>query len=271
MTVLFDRFFDDAAIFPPGNEAMDVAVRTHVAVTGSPLGRHIGPFVCSADRLVGLGDALSATDVDHIDLALVTPLSSASSAITAAHDDPRLRLRAVEVSGTEPGDPFPVVPEGTMLVVERAAEPPFDLPDDAALKLRTGGETPAAFPDETQLTSALTAAVAQGLSFKLTAGLHHAVRHTDPATGFEHHGFLNVILATHAALSGEGDVAEALGTRDPALVAAAITDLDESARGDVRSRFLSFGTCSINEPLDDLRGFGLLPSSVLEPVEGTDA
>jgi hypothetical protein len=41
-------------------------------------------------------------------------------------------------------------------------------------------------------------------------------------------------------------------------VASAVADLDEAARGLVRSRFLSLGTCSITDPLDDLRGLGLL-------------
>ena len=260
MTVLFDRFFDDAAIFPPGNAAMDDAVRAHVAMLGSPLARHLGPFVCSASRLTGLGDALVAADVDAFDLALVTPAGgSAVAAITAVDNDPRLRLRAVEVSGTQAGDPLPAVPEGTLLLVERAATPPFDLPPDVALKLRTGGETPDAFPDEARLASALADALARGLRFKLTAGLHHAVRHTDPATGFEHHGFLNVVLAVHATLTESGDdLAATLAERDATVVAAAVADLDEAARGLVRSRFLSLGTCSITDPVDDLRKLGLV-------------
>ncbi|MGI9084350.1 MAG: hypothetical protein ACR2FE_03570 [Aeromicrobium sp.] len=253
-TLLFDRFFDDAAIFPPGNAGMDHAVRAHAAAVGSPLGRHVGPFVCSASRLTGLGDALSTAGIDSLDLALVTPVGSASAAIGAAHDDPRLRLRAVEVSGTQPGDPLPSVPEGTLLHVERPVRPPFDLPPDAALKLRTGGETPDAFPDESRLAAAL----AQGLRFKLTAGLHGAVRHTDPETGFEHHGFLNVVLAVHAAMTGSDDLVARLAERDASVVAAAVAGLDEHARGMVRSRFLSFGTCSITDPIDDLRKLGLL-------------
>jgi hypothetical protein len=97
------------------------------------------------------------------------------------------------------------------------------------------------------------------LRFKLTAGLHHAVRHTDPTTGFEHHGFLNVVLAVHAALTeSDDDLAAMLAERDASVVAAAVADLDESARGLVRSRFLSLGTCSITDPVDDLRGLGLL-------------
>ncbi len=259
MTVLFDRFFDDAAIFPPGNASMDDAVRAHVAALASPVARHVGPFICSAARLPALGDALAAAGVDTLDLALVTPAGgSAAAAITAAHDDPRLRLRAVEVADTQHGDSLPDVPAGTQLFVERF-EPPFDLPSDVALKLRTGGETADAFPDDVQLARALAEALEQDLRFKLTAGLHNAVRHTDPHTGFEHQGFLNVVLAVHAVQSGTGDdLAVILGERDASAVAAAVADLDEAARGLVRSRFLSFGTCSIAEPIDDLHALGLL-------------
>ena len=259
VTVLFDRFFDDAAIFPPGNAAMDDAVRAHVAALDSPLARHVGPFVCSATRLTALGDALATVDVDALDLALVTPAGSAVAAIAAAHEDSRLRLRAVEVADSQHGDSLPAVPTGTRLFIERFG-PPFDLPPDVALKLRTGGETAEAFPDDAALASALTDALEQDLRFKLTAGLHNAVRHTDPATGFEHQGFLNVVLAVHAVLSGSSDdvAAAILAERDASVVAGAVSDLDEAARGHVRSRFLSFGTCSISEPIDDLRGLGLL-------------
>jgi hypothetical protein len=257
MTVLFDRFFDDAAIFPPGNAAMDDAVRAHVAALDSPLARHVGPFVCSASRLTALGAALASADVSSLDLALVTPAGSAAAAIAAAHDDSRLRLRAVELADTQPGDSLPAVPAGTRLFIERSS-PPFDLPLDVSLKLRTGGENADAFPDENRLASALAGALEQDLRFKLTAGLHHAVRHTDPATGFEHHGFLNVVIAVHAALTGSGDLVAWLAEREASVVAAAVAGLDEAARGVVRSRFLSIGTCSIAEPVDDLRTLGLL-------------
>jgi hypothetical protein len=258
MTVLFDRFFDDAAIFPPGNAPMEVAVREHVAALDSPIGRHVGPFVCPASRLVGLGEAMTARGVEALDLALVSPVGAAAAAIGAVDTDPRLRLRAVEISGDESGVAPPAVPAGTRLIVERPVQPPFDLPDGAALKLRTGGESAEDFPDEKQLAAALRTALDQGLEVKLTAGLHNAVRHRDPVTGFEHHGFLNVILAVHATLSGSGDLAAALAEQDASAVAAAVADLDESVRALVRSRFLSFGTCSITEPIDDLRGLHLL-------------
>ena len=45
-------------------------------------------------------------------------------------------------------------------------------------------------------------AVARSVPFKCTAGLHQAVRHTGATTGFEHHGYLNILLATARAVGG---------------------------------------------------------------------
>ena len=50
------------------------------------------------------------------------------------------------------------------------------------------------------------AALDRETPFKCTAGLHNAVRHRAADTGFEHHGFLNVLLATRQAFDGAGRV-----------------------------------------------------------------
>lgn len=259
MTILFDRFLDDAAIFPPGNAPMEIAVRGHARAMNSSDARHVGPFVCSASRLAELGAALASAGVEVLDLTLVTPTGSATAAISAAHEDPRLRLHAVELSGTDADTSPPAVPEGTLVLIERPVRPPFDLPTGTALKMRTGGETADAFPSEADLAAAIAQTVEQDLRFKLTAGLHNAIRHTDPTTGFEHHGFLNIVLAVHEALDGSGgDLVATLAERDATTVAAAVADLDQPECGLVRSHFLSIGTCSIDEAHDDLRGLGLL-------------
>jgi len=125
-----------------------------------------------------------------------------------------------------------------------------------AAKLRTGGLTADLYPDEHELAEAIVALVQRAVPFKMTAGLHHAVRNTDPSTGFEQHGFLNVLVATGAARAGatDRDVARLLAERDPERVLAGVPDLDAS----VRASFRSFGTCSITEPVDELRALGLL-------------
>ena len=104
---------------------------------------------------------------------------------------------------------------------------------------------------------ALWYAVRGGLAFKLTAGLHDPIRHRDPATGFEHHGYLNVILATARALQGYA-IERALADQDGERVAAAVAGIDEVVAKAVRHHFISFGTCSVSEPVDGLLRYGLL-------------
>jgi hypothetical protein len=125
------------------------------------------------------------------------------------------------------------------------------------LKFRTGGASADVFPTAAQLAVCIEAALDRELPFKCTAGLHNAVRHTDPETGFEHHGFLNVLLATRLAFDGgaTADVTTLLDDHYPNdLVALART----SDLAGVRRWFRSFGSCSVAEALDDLLGLGLL-------------
>jgi hypothetical protein len=128
-------------------------------------------------------------------------------------------------------------------------------------KFRTGGVVPQAHPDEAELAGTLTGAVRRGLTFKCTAGLHHAVRHTDG--DLEQHGFLNVLLATEAALRGatDAELAALLAQRDGAVVAAQVAGLSGERLAAARASFTSFGTCSVADPRDDLILLGLLPAT----------
>lgn len=126
---------------------------------------------------------------------------------------------------------------------------------ELALKFRTGGLDADLFPSVDDLASWVAAALDRETPFKCTAGLHHAVRHTDPATGFHHHGFLNVLAATRTALDG-GDVVATLAEEDGGALASALPDPDTLAR--TRRWFTSFGCCEVREPLEDLVRLGLV-------------
>ncbi len=132
-------------------------------------------------------------------------------------------------------------------------------------KFRTGGVRAELYPDEAELAAAVRAVTAARVPFKATAGLHHAVRNTDPETGFEQHGFLNLLLATDAALGGadEADVAAVLAERDAGTVATGVRDLGPRRTAAAREAFVSFGTCSITEPLAELVDLGLVDGSVV--------
>ena len=124
------------------------------------------------------------------------------------------------------------------------------------LKFRTGGLEEHLFPASHALARWIDAALDRETPFKCTAGLHNAVRHTG-ADGFEHHGFLNVLVATVRAFDGAAtdEVVALLDDRDADAVSAAARDED---LGRARRWFTSFGSCSVTEPLDDLLALGLL-------------
>jgi hypothetical protein len=275
---------DDASMFPPGNLPMPAAVSEHLRHETAWFSDLTGAFICPETRIAELGSALTSANAAWIDLSVV--VTNGPDAVSAAADevaaDPRMRLRAFEVpvakdtdhaaAATAVATALDSVPLAsamgyieiplTALAADDQADRLLAIIDGRGYrpKLRTGGVTAEAFPDEAALAAALTAVAGRRIPFKCTAGLHHAVRHADPATGFEHHGFLNVLLATGAAADGAAadEVTAILGQRDPAWVAAAVRQLSPDAAADIRWLFTSFGTCSTDEPVADLVGLGLM-------------
>ncbi|RCK68497.1 hypothetical protein DT076_15980 [Desertihabitans brevis] len=264
---------DDAALFPPGDAPLPAAVaahRRHRAAWYAPV---VGPFVVADHRLDELAAAL---DADPFPCVLVV-CGTVPDALARA-DRAGVPVAAVEVAVS--GDDLVAAVDAVAGSLGSAADRPVlavELPaldPDAAwlaacdrlvaigarLKLRTGGVRAEAFPPTDRLARWLVAADERGLPVKCTAGLHAAVRHTDPATGFEHHGFLDVLAAVGALLDGaaEADVRDLLDRRDAAGLAATVAGWDVGTRGRVRERFTGFGSCSTTGPLDDLCALGLL-------------
>jgi hypothetical protein len=281
---LLAGLLDDASLFPPASLTMPKALAAHRKHAVAWYSALCGPFVCGQDQLADLRIALSAAAATSIDISLIVPAgaSAVAEALDAVARDPRLRLRAVEVPIARDGDPVraasavahaldnaPLAAAAAYIEipVRAVADPKTRNELLAAIggrgyraKLRTGGVTADAFPDEATLAACLHAVVDRRLPFKCTAGLHHAVRHTATDTGFEHHGFLNVLLAVAAADGGADTthLADLLAERDPDRVAAKVGAIGPGLAGDVRALFTAFGTCSTDEPVADLVGLRLL-------------
>ena len=277
---------DDAAIFPPGNAPLADAVPAHVRHAASSYGFVVGPFVCSDRALPDLSRLLEAEPPEQplpLTLVVVGGAGAIEPALTWAGRDPYLDVRAVESALRDEDDLAHnaarvvtvldlALPDGVDAYVElprlTGPEPTagwLNAADAVAeaghrLKFRTGGESKEAHPDETELATVIDAALDRQTAFKCTAGLHHGVRLTAGDTGFEQHGFGNVLLATGALLDGAArDAAAAvLEDRDTDAVGKALRGLDEAAAARIRSWFRSFGSCSIDEPVADLTGWGLL-------------
>lgn len=268
---LFAGLVDDAALFPPGNAAMGRALAEHATHRASPYADVVGPFLCPASRVDELLAALPADQSLRLSLVMDVTGDTAHGALRTAAADPRLALVGVEAAFLRLGDDAATVggnvarlpgATGFLEVPRTGFEPALDLIGSgwAAAKYRTGGTSAEAFPTEAELAAFLVAAVGRGTAFKLTAGLHHAVRHTGKGTGFEHHGVLNVLAATRLAQQGGSPdaVAAVLADRSAATLVAEIGSWADEAGPDVRAAFRSFGCCGVTDPIDDLIACGLL-------------
>jgi hypothetical protein len=278
----FAGLLDDAAVFPPGNLPLAEAVPAHYGHRRAGYTELVGTLVLPAAALGGLGPLLDGAQLDGVPLVVsVTgpghPDEVAAIVAEAAALD-GVRLAAVEVTlpgGTRIKDLLntldDVLSEDTVGYVEvprderRAGVLDALAGSRYQAKFRTGGVVPGAHPDERELAEALAGAAGRGLEFKCTAGLHHAVRHTDGV--LEQHGFLNVLLAAEAALrgAGAGELGVLLAERDAAAVAAQVAGLPPDRVAAARASFRSFGTCSVTDPLRDLIALGLIEPGLIPP------
>ncbi|WPB89243.1 hypothetical protein [Streptomyces malaysiensis] len=273
---LFTALCDDAAVFPPGNMPLAQAVPAHSAHERAAYAGVVGAFVLAARDLGTLGTLTGDLPAGSFPLSLTVPVPGLADALAAVTAIPAVRLAGLEVTVPDGMAPQEVVPaiQAARNTADGAAEVPVfvELLRDARreslidalastpfrAKLRTGGVRADLYPDERELAEAVVALVRAGVPFKATAGLHHALRNTDPETGFEQHGFLNLLTAAGAARGG-ADLEELVGLlaeRGPETVAAAVRRLGPEGR----ESFRSFGTCSIGEPVDELVDLGLLPT-----------
>ncbi|TCC45220.1 hypothetical protein E0H75_32500 [Kribbella capetownensis] len=275
---LFRHLVDDAAMFPPGDLPLTEAVEAHRAHLTAPYADLVGPFVCTDDDLMKVAAEAARTGREPLRVAVVITggAGGIEPAVRYGDRSTDVEVTAIEVRLRNEDDlsrnALRVVracddclDEETAYVeigLDGAWERALDVVADAgyAAKLRTGGLDASLFPSEGQIAAFITACLDREVAFKCTAGLHNAVRHTAADTGFEHHGFLNVLLATRASLDGASldEVAAVLASRDGDALAARAREMSEQQAAGTRRWFTSFGSCSIEEPRHDLTALSLL-------------
>jgi len=274
---LFRGLVDDAAIFPPGNVPLPDALTAYAERSSAPYADLVASFVVTDLRLpevvrsgVGLSVVVTggAGSVGGV-CGLVQRAGAFLAGIEIALrdlEDPAgnarrvgLAVRIAHDEGTL-DDQTPVYVELPHVANSGHWLEAADVVAEHGLRLkfRTGGLEAELFPHPHALSRWIEAALDRETPFKCTAGLHNAVAHTDPVTGFDHHGFLNILAATEACLAG-GDVLGVLTERDPATVAALAAKVPVGTR----RWFTSFGSCSVLEPLEDLANLGLLEPELL--------
>jgi hypothetical protein len=270
---LFCGLCDDAALFPPGNAALGDAVQAHVAFADAPYADMVGPFVVSAISLHSLAEHTRACR-EMVQIVVTASVPAIQRTLADVDGMTGVRLTALDIALGQEMAAGQVVPTIRNALAGREVTVYVEVPRDSRrnavvrelaagglrAKLRTGGIRADLYPDERELAGSLVTLATAGVPFKATAGLHHAMRNTDPQTRFEQHGFLNLLVAAQAASEGApvDTVARILAERDPAIVVAHVAKLD----AEVRTAFRSFGTCSVNEPRDELIELGLLSADL---------
>jgi hypothetical protein len=265
---------DDAAIFPPGDLPLPDAVTAYQQRHDEWYADLVGPLVVTDTLLAEVptdvpvsvvltggagavaGIATLAGKRGHLLVGLEAAVRDLddmagnvrriTAAVDAARADGALAETEVyvELPQTEPTPAW-------LAAADAVAEA------EHHLKFRTGGVEAQLFPAAATVAAWIDAALDRETSYKCTAGLHHAVRHRDHETGFEHLGFLNVLLATRAAFDGASreEVTQVL---DDHYANDLVALARQSDLAGARRWFTSYGSCSVVEPLDELVGLGLL-------------
>ncbi|AIY03065.1 hypothetical protein ART_3466 [Arthrobacter sp. PAMC 25486] len=284
----FLGFFDDAAVFPPGLAPLEQAISDHIQRRKTPLDTAVGPLILPLQAIAEAQALAAGQDLSSgpVVVSIVVPAGELTDALSAWQTvGPELHIAALELKvSTAAADWTRQIEEakaveGVAVYVELTAEQVADGALDALaeaglrLKFRTGGIQQHLFPTVSELGAVIMAAVTRGLPFKLTAGLHQAIRYNDPTTGFTHHGFLNIAAAAAAARNGAptGQVEAALGETDAARL---LDLLDKNSAGSLdpswRASFVSFGTCSVLEPAESLEALALLDAGLLVSDQSTN-
>lgn len=268
------RLLDDAAVFPPGSAPLTEAVAAHRRHRTAWYADLVGPLLLPVSALAGLPTLLTTDEPLMVGAVGDVPIARLPELLDRV--DPRIRVRQLEAPVAKRGeDPQPGLAELFALAAHRPelavyAEIPLTwgllraldtvareraAGHRIAVKFRTGGLAAELFPTPVELAAVICACRDRDLPFKLTAGLHHAVRHIDPETGFTHHGFVNVLVATAAAMGGGEvtEVAELLAATEATLIEPA-----RQLRDQPRRLWCGFGSCSVLDPVTDLIRLGLV-------------
>ena len=290
LRAFFSGIIDYAGLFPPAKLDMSAAVRAYAEQIAGGDSDLLGRFVVPAHRLADLSEQaapffgrdgeqwkIAVTVVDDVDGARETidEFNTVHSGL-AACDTVEMRVATYDevshavASFSEPFSlflepPLHVDPVGVLREIAATS---------ASAKLRTGGVTADAIPEPDHVLRFMQLCVDEGIPFKATAGLHHAIRGRYPLTYEPHsptalmYGYLNIFLgaAFCAAGSSRSAVLGVIQETDPS--AFRLDDrgvwwedhvvVHEELAVVRQAVATSFGSCSFTEPVGEARKLGLI-------------
>ena len=291
--ILLNEIIDYAGLFPPSQVSMSEAVLNYATYRHSNYGWMLGRFILPVSRLDEFYE--SAREFLPRGREAAWKLSvlageDVSATIRSMNEFNRknseravcdvLEVKAATVSKIE----------NTMASLPKAITPYFEIAPvgrtfvdliatlgikKLRAKIRTGGVTREEFPETRDIIRFVRTCMAANVPFKATAGLHHPVRCFKPLTYAPDapqgtmHGFLNVLIMTGFARESfrvslleeimEEEFEEVFEFSEAGVSWRGSHLLTLSHIGLLRSRGMhSFGSCSFDEPVADLRELGVL-------------
>ncbi len=291
ISTLLDGLVDYAGLFPPASLPMEEAVQNYARYREGEQREMLARFVVPAQRLPEFVRAASLLDFEADSLAWpLAVLASANDAELLAlfnrEHNQRFYVDIVEAKVATPEDvkALAAAYPGTTVYVEIPLDDDLEefivaiADSHLRAKIRTGGTAPELFPTPPQVLRFLEICVRRQVAFKATAGLHHPLRGEYPLTYGPNaeigtmYGFLNVFLAAALLHSGyePRTLMPLLEERDPSTIASDANGISwrefhvsAAQVAQARARFAgSFGSCSFEEPVQDLAAISLLPSLI---------
>ena len=294
LQTLLTGAIDYAGLFPPASLSMREAVARYADYRGAAEVWALGRFVVPLTRVEELVVAQRTVGAHGQGWRLSVllgedpgPQASRIRALNAAH----ARSALIDSAEVKVGGPAAVarrriasfaeeLPPSVRLFVEIPVDDELRLflaaiaGANACAKIRTGGITKEAFPPATDIARFLVCCAEHDTRFKATAGLHHPWRGTYPltydvgaptATMF---GFLNLLIAAALARRGanEEDLVAVLQSErgsdfrfDDDELRWRTLRLPRQELVEAHATFaLSFGSCSFEDPVLELRRLALL-------------
>ncbi|WP_346293371.1 hypothetical protein [Sphaerothrix gracilis] len=290
---LLTELIDYAGLFPPARLDLATAIARYRQHEQGPYRWLLGRFVLPLSQL----EQLQAVLAEHqpaaplpLSLILDGEIDRAIAGLSALKDpssssgDRPISITALELPPAAlAASPqlLPYLPQNTEIFAEvpcsgdAATYLPALRQSQLKAKVRTGGLTPAAFPSPAQLSQFIAACAQAQTPFKATAGLHHplparrALTAAPDSPTAAMQGFLNVAIAAALLYCQKITPAEAQHLLRATALASWRFAANQISWGDRplslteiqvarRQFFRSFGSCSLQEPIADLKALGLL-------------
>ncbi|MEP6698391.1 MAG: hypothetical protein ABJB09_01550 [Verrucomicrobiota bacterium] len=295
LRALLERAIDYAGLFPPAELALEPALRNYADYVRVGDAWMLGAFILPVAQFAAAQAVLPPFEADYpLRVSALGPKTNDSGSFLSALESTRAAIDSFsDTLSIQQLEMFlPIQADGELVkkihsvlgavklkvfweAGADAAEQTIrflsehnhaDL--EMGFKLRTGGVTADAFPSPAQIAQALLAAAQHRVPIKFTAGLHHPLRQFHASVGTKMHGFLNVLGAGVLAAEHQWDERQTvmmLEDEDASSFTfddSAFTWRDWSLATDRipvhRKLVTSLGSCSFDEPREDLRALRFL-------------